>query len=537
MAGFTASALNAQTIYEAANLLDEDVNGTARYVALGGAMNALGGDISVISSNPAGIGIYRSSDIMLSMGPNVFNSSFSGSNTKKSMFSFDNFGLVYSTSLGKDSKLRFVNFAFNYSKRKNFNAKYSGQWKDGYSQTNTIADMATNGVNRDGRPGFDSDQFESTSAFVDSSPYVGWLPIMAYNSWLINPLYNEDNTFDGYWGGFERLSDIYHKYEVNQSGWINDYDFNMSFNISDKLYLGATLTAVDVKYSKTTLYKEDFYGNTSTGQYVTDGGYDINNYFSTSGAGIGFSLGAIVRLTPDLRLGVSFATPTLYMLTDYQESTLAYDVEIYNSETNSYDRKFGSISPMDDNRQPMGYQYDYRIRTPWKVNVSLGATLFRRLAVDAEYEYLDASKSCVMYDDGTSIDVLNSGYDVNGSAMGGTQQAFKKQHTARIGAEFRVLPSVALRAGYNYTTALTDNSAFKFMESGSARTDTEYVNLKDKNSFSAGIGFAGRSFYLDVAYQFTKYNADFYAFDNLYMKSIDLITKRHQLLFTMGLRF
>lgn len=529
--------LGAQTIYEASNMLDKDINGTARFVGMGGAMNALGGDISVISSNPAGIGIYRSNDISISMGPNIINSKFAGTESKKNMFSFDNFGFVYTGNLGKKSKLRFVNFAFSYNKRKNFNARYSGVWNDRLSQTNLFADMASNGVNKDGRPGFDTDQFESSYAYVNDAPYIGWLPIMAYNAYLINPKFESDGSFKGVWSGFERQQDMTHKYEIDQAGWINDYDFNMSFNVADNVYLGATLKAVDVKYSMRSLYKEDFFSTNNGGMRVSDGGYDISNFFSTSGAGIGFSLGTIIRLTPTLRLGFSFSTPTLYMLTDYQETTLAYDVDVLNPETGKYERKAGSVYPVDADNAPMSYQYNYRVRTPWRINLSLGTTLFRRLAIDAEYEYTDASKSRIMYEDGTGIDVLNKGYNISGTLMGGTSQALKKQHTARIGAEFRVLPSVSVRAGYNYVTSLTDDSAFKLMESGSARADTEYVNLKDKSSYSFGIGYARRMFYADFAYQMINYNAEFFAFDNLDMKAMDLNTKRHQILFTLGLRF
>lgn len=529
--------LGAQTIYEASNLLDKDVNGTARFVGMGGAMNALGGDISVISSNPAGIGIYRSNDIVMSMGPNIINSTFAGDKSRKTMFSFDNFGFVYSGDLGRRSKLRFVNFAFSYNKRKNFNARYSGVWSDRLSQTNLFADMATNGVNWDGRPGFDTDQFESSYAYVDDSPYVGWLPIMAYNAYLINPVIGQDGSFNGVWSGFGHQQSMTHKYEINQAGWINDYDFNLSFNVADNVYLGATLKAVDVKYSMRSLYKEDFISTDDKGKPVTDGGYDIDNFFSTSGAGIGFSLGTIVRLTPNLRLGFSFSTPTLYMLTDYQESSMLYDVYAYVEKDKQHKWVNGTVYPTDADNVPMSYQYNYRVRTPWRINLSLGSTLFRRLAIDAEYEYTDASKSRIMYEDGTGIDVLNNGYSIGGVLMGGTSQAFKKQHTARIGAEFRLLPSVSVRAGYNYTTALTDNSAFKFMESGSARTDTEYVNLKGKSSYSLGLGYARHMFYADFAYQMINYDADFYAFDNLNMKPTELNIKRHQLLFTMGLRF
>ena len=63
----TASAQNA---YDAEKLLGNDLNGTARFVGMGGAMGALGGDISVISSNPAGIGIFRSNDVSISFGFN-----------------------------------------------------------------------------------------------------------------------------------------------------------------------------------------------------------------------------------------------------------------------------------------------------------------------------------------------------------------------------------------------------------------------------------------------------------------------------------
>ena len=58
----------AQDTYESARLLGSDLNGTARYVGMGGAMDALGADISTISTNPAGIGLFRHSHFSLSMG-------------------------------------------------------------------------------------------------------------------------------------------------------------------------------------------------------------------------------------------------------------------------------------------------------------------------------------------------------------------------------------------------------------------------------------------------------------------------------------
>ena len=65
MAAITA---NAQETYENANLMKPELTGTARYIGMGGAMEALGADISTISTNPAGIGLFRSSSVNLSFG-------------------------------------------------------------------------------------------------------------------------------------------------------------------------------------------------------------------------------------------------------------------------------------------------------------------------------------------------------------------------------------------------------------------------------------------------------------------------------------
>lgn len=528
-----AVSASAQTIYEAANLIDSDLNGTARYVGMGGAMNALGGDVSVIRSNPAGIGVYRSNDLVFSFGTNTASTSFDldGNKYRKTSFSFDNAAFVYAVDMGRKRPVRFLNFAFNYNKRRNFNRKWSGAWADGTTQTDLIADMATNGINWDGQPGYDPEQFEEDIAFVTDNPYVGWLPIMAYNAWLINPEMDGADNFDGFWSGYMPADSFDHYYEVNESGWINDYDFNISMNLYDRVYLGMTLTAIDVKYQKSSLYTEEIY-------YGIDyrGGYDLTNTYSTSGSGLGFSLGIIARLHDNLRLGFSFSTPTIYWLTDYQESSLAYGVDV--DGVDGRERMHGTISPYDEYGSFMGYQYSYRVRAPWKVNLSLGATLINRLALGAEWEFQNAAKTSIMYDDGVLIDVLNDGYFAgDGSLIGGIKQSFKKQNTFKIGGEFRVTPSFAVRAGFNYVTSFMDEGAFKYMESSSARTDTEYENAHDRWSVAAGLGYSKNHFYIDLAYQFMKYDSDFYPYDNTSIAPLLLGNREHQALMSVGFRF
>ena len=128
----------------------DDLNGTARYVGMGGALGALGADLSVISSNPAGIGLYRKCDVALTFGV-VAPQKSNGWNTndtrtygeKLARASFDQMGLVW--SLKTDGKLKFVNFAFNYQKKANYNQGFYADNMNlgGLSQLDQIAEMVT----------------------------------------------------------------------------------------------------------------------------------------------------------------------------------------------------------------------------------------------------------------------------------------------------------------------------------------------------------------------------------------------------------
>lgn len=58
LASVVSLSASAQETYQDTKLVDNDLNGTARYVGMGGAMEALGADISTISTNPAGLGFF-----------------------------------------------------------------------------------------------------------------------------------------------------------------------------------------------------------------------------------------------------------------------------------------------------------------------------------------------------------------------------------------------------------------------------------------------------------------------------------------------
>ena len=112
-----ASTITAQETYENTKLIDNDLNGTARYVGMGGALDALGADISVISSNPAGIGMISKSRTDMSMGlVSQFNASdFKDCNTTNHSFNQILFVFAMHNSFGSS-----FNLAVNYYKSRNF---------------------------------------------------------------------------------------------------------------------------------------------------------------------------------------------------------------------------------------------------------------------------------------------------------------------------------------------------------------------------------------------------------------------------------
>ena len=119
---FVIGAVSAQSVYDGVKIADKDLNGTARFVGMGGAMGALGGDITTMGTNPAGIGIYRSNDVMTSFSFSGMESKYEGqkSTIDKNRWSFDNIGVVFATKIGNQTPLRYVNFGFNYKRSKSF---------------------------------------------------------------------------------------------------------------------------------------------------------------------------------------------------------------------------------------------------------------------------------------------------------------------------------------------------------------------------------------------------------------------------------
>lgn len=537
---FVIGAVSAQSVYDGVKIADKDLNGTARFVGMGGAMGALGGDITTMGTNPAGIGIYRSNDVMTSFSYSAYGmeSKYEGqkSTIDKNRWSFDNIGVVFATKIGNQTPLRYVNFGFNYKRSKSFYKNMSMSGMMGVvenpsnpgspyyvSQTNSMALQATDAeryVWDNSRQHLDFDNENR----IFSDPDAGWLGALGYQGGLTerDRIDNEPDLYVPFLP--VEPSSVFNSRE---KGGIDQYDFNVSFNINDRVYLGLTIGAYDVDYDKYSGYDES---------YKRGEGYSLESYNNISGSGFDVKMGLILRpfeYSP-FRIGFAVHTPTFYKLTYSTSAIVTNDYRDANTDelkriiVDTYDY----VGDM---------KRDYRLVTPWKYNVSLGYTVGTSLALGAEYEYEDYSTMKFKYssnDGGGDMEFENAE----------VKNCLKGEHTFRIGAEYKVIPEFAFRLGYNYSSAVFRDEAVKYIPSNSLITDTDFSNKRSQSNYTLGIGYRGKMFYADLAYQLSTYKENFYPFYNEFEltqgewtmvtpPATKVTNTRSQVLLTVGMRF
>ncbi len=496
--------VSAQNMYEIAPLMQNGLTGTSRYISMGGSMGALGADMSVMGSNPAGIGLYRSSDFALT-GSMVFNGSKATYNeyTVKGSdvaFGLENFGAVLANKVYNASNLKFLNFGIGFRRTNGLAGEFAMAGpSNGYSQQYAIRDLYDN--NPFALKGLDYKGFEGFR--------YSWLPMLATYANIGdedgNLLTRPDGTL------------IYEPTDVEffseKKGGSSEVDFNFAANISDRFYFGATLSLVSVDYSVSTVYHEyDDLGEI----------YSIGTNNAMRGTGYNLKLGAILRpfkYSP-FRIGVAVHTPTEYVMTN------SFYADIWGPDDRDYyDTRDTEL---------YGNVLDVRSKffTPWRFMASASYTFDTFLALNADYEYTDYSTARYKFLEAGSKQVQNEEISLN----------LKAQHNIRAGAEFNLGKGFSLRAGYIYSTAMFNDGAYKDMITmPTFATSTEYENIFDSETVTAGGGYRGKRFYFDMAYVFNTQKSGFYTYFDPLSQEPNPATKvnysSHTITATFGVRF
>lgn len=539
LAFFGFGTASAQDIYKVEQLSSSDLDGDARFVGMGGAMGALGANISAMGTNPASTGLYRRSDMAITAG--LVNSPYDGTvqvGPDKTRGTFDQVGFVYSCNLGNDTGVKFFNMGFNYRKGRNLknyigmNSVALPKFMDengvpqGMSQSWQFCDLAADLKGNLLDLGYEDDRENTTPS-----------TLLAYDTYFIDAVDANGESVGDRNVKIDRYVPSYaNRYNYHRAQWggVHDYDFNFSFNINERVYVGATLGIHNVDMHSSLVYDEELYQN---GNVNDVGGYTMYTEEALTGVGYDGRFGIIVRPIEEnpFRFGVAITTPT------------AYDLE-----SRSYAEMSTPYVGDDGNTcfQYVDLNNAYRIRTPWKLDVSAATTIGTRLALDAEYQLQNYSSAAVRYDDGGNYNPNGLGYHTDKFLQDEINCRLKNVHTLRVGAEARLSDSFSARLGYNYVSSPFDKDAFlNLLVDGSSyyyALNTDYVNLGATNRITAGLGYHARHFYFDAAYVLSRQAADVYAFhynlDDPYGVKNDLPGQhyninRNQVIFTLGFKF
>ena len=501
-----------------------DLHGTARFSSMGGAFGALGGDISAMTTNPAGLGIYRSSEIVTTA-----NLSFIGTNAtwnnntlkdNSTRFNFDNIAYVGFFPTGNFSGIKSWNVGFAYNRVKNFHRDYSTTTSGGQSLSDYIAEI----TNQYGYSESNLWETDSYNPYLSRNGY-NYLSLLGYNSGIIATSSNR-----GFVSSFSERNasgelDLwpveYADLQVSERGAIDKYDFSFATNISDILFLGGTMTLTDIDYAYNSYYEESFgfAQNAKTDDYMY-----IRNSLLTKGSGYSVNLGAIVRPSDFIRIGVAYNSPTWYKMTD-----------TYYSEAESYIHPEGALY----SDTPDSY-LDYNLRTSDRWIFSLAGIVGASGVLSVDYELNNYGTMKLGNDHGVS-----GLYDFDNSQI---KNHFRTTGTLRVGGELKITPQFAIRAGGAFTgSPMKDIAKDGSVEIYTAETFTHYTIDKGTNYYTAGLGYRFTpNFYMDLACIYKEQKEDAYAFSNVYnnngtlvveAESAALKTKTTRISLTFGYKF
>jgi hypothetical protein len=413
--------------------------GTARAMGVGGSMGAIGGDFSTLSTNPAGLATYRTGEF-------IFSPSYHGAKTTSllanggeaeatqrfSKFSLDNIGLVFSNSNIGTDKWKTRNFAIGFNRLQDFssNVFYEGTTKG--SVTARFRDQANNG---------NLDPFESRLA--DS--------IGAIYTKLVSGKRFYTSDFD-----LNPNAGVYKSQVIETRGRVSEMVISYAGNYNEKFQIGATIGVPFVTFTENKIYLED--DKRKEVPFFEKLEFDQN--LTTTGVGVNAKIGAIIRPTKSIRLGVAVHTPTKYQMSDRYNNKLYY---VY----------FDSLRYSDNASSPDG-EFKYQLATPWRFIGSAGFILGKSGFISADVEWADYSQANFALDKEFVLD----------------QNAVNQQITSRYKS------ALNMRFGGEY---VYDMFRFRLGAglNGSPRQDKNFWNT----TLNAGAGIRGRHFYMDLAWQ------------------------------------
>lgn len=436
-----SASLFAQTAFDGLRWSTFDVTSTARNMGVGSAISGLGADFSTLSTNPAGLGVYRYSEIIFSPALNIANADAllrnennDAVNNTGNQFLFSSVGGIF---VGRPNSVNFsnINFALGLNQTANFNQDFIFEGASLGSITDRFLEQANAG---------DFFQFESDIAADAEAIY--------------------DLDGDGIWTSdfeFVQNTPIPKRQEVTRRGSIQELLFSVGGNFREKLLFGLSVGFPFLNYEETKVYEEE----DPSDEVPIFENLTFRENLATTGAGINAKLGLIYMITNKIRIGAAVHTPTGFSLEDSFTTNIDY---VFNDG--------GIIAGRGESPEGL---FNYRLRTPWRFLGGAGFIVGKSGFISSEVEWVNyGNASFNLTSDSDNPDDAAYQEEVNGQISDRYQSGLNW----RVGGELAI-NTLRLRGGIGLGFS---------PDIGTDELDQTY---------SFGIGYRKRKLFIDAAYR------------------------------------
>ena len=441
-------------------LSQTDIFGSARFEAMAGSFGALGADFSSIQINPAGMGRFSSNHFSFSLNHNyIENKSLyndSVARTNENSLKLGSLGFVFAFDVSdKNNGKKYQQISYGYTRLKNFDnvRRYEGQ------NFNSLLDV------------FANDGFNITEENGDIYRYRPFSTALGLHTETIFYDYEDISYYSNLTAG-----DMYHDRTITTGGGIGEYHLGISENYMNQIYWGGSLGVRRVKF-------EQFVDHTETLLEPEDVSLNSFNYtenLNVRGLGVNLKLGFLYLPKEELRMGLSYESPTMHRLTEeYTANMIAY-------------HDFGTLTVPSQHLYIN--EFRHRLKTPMKLRGSLASIFDNRGAINFDLEFVDHGRGRLRPDKSGTYG--NYEFEFENEQV---ELQFRPVLNLRVGMEYLMTKTLFLRGGYAFLPQPFSNN----------------VNIASSanQTFAIGFGYEKNNLSIDFGYRAFKFNSDYYAFN------------------------
>ncbi|SFD22216.1 Outer membrane protein transport protein (OMPP1/FadL/TodX) [Algibacter lectus] len=454
---FSMSNIYAQDISDALRYSQDEIQGSARFRALSGAFGALGGDLSAVSINPAGSAVFSQSHASFSLisadKNNTANYFGNIEKTNDSKLDLNQGGAAFVFKSNNNSPWRKFTLAIAYDRTNDHNNSWYAEGIGNTSIDQYFLDYTRNTVIPFGVLKLQGDEFiENAYADIGAIPEVGFKyqqAFLGYWGGIIDPLNTDDTTNNDNIDYVSILSGSPYNqtYSKISTGYNGKISFNFATQYEDNLYLGINLNSHFIDYQQSNFFTEN-------------NDVEFENNLATTGNGFSFQLGAILKITPELRMGLAYDSPTWYTIQEEASQS------IYSLEA---DDEIGFISNI------INIYPEYKLQTPGEFTGSIAYIFGQQGLISFDYSNKNYANTTFK----PEVDYTDLNADIT--------NVLTSASTYRFGGEYKV-KQLSFRGGYRF-----EESPY-----------TDGVTVGDLNGFSLGLGYNFGNTKLDLTFDQAK---------------------------------